>query len=194
MNPTARRIDQILTDAPIAATLLARLAAGRRAARAIAPVCAEVTPEFDPLRPGTCDLRGGVLRIWLPTNAQATRLRQALPRLAAALQGHGVEVSEIKVALQLGRVRERAPSNPRNNAADASVRSAEQTGDRQKVLEIIDFSRKLALTLPDSELRRAIVRFGRSADARLARMRDSDPSFDKQKREKSDTGGESGEQ
>jgi len=92
MNQSARRIDQILTDAPLAANLLARLAAGRRAARAIAPICAEIAPGFDPLRPGTCDLRGRDLRIVLTSNAQATRLRQALPRLRAALQDHGVEV------------------------------------------------------------------------------------------------------
>lgn len=193
MNPTARRLDQILTDAPGAATLLARLAAGRRAARAIAQVCSEVIPDFDPLRPGTCDLRGGALRIWLPSNAQATRLRQALPRLGAALQDHGIEVSEIRVALQLGRVRESVPDHPRNSAANASRGRDERTRDRREHPEIIEFSRKLALTLPDSELRRAILRLGQSVAPRLARMRESDQTFDQQNREKNDSRAKPGE-
>jgi len=187
MNPSARRIDQILTDTPLAATLLARLAAGRQAARLIAPICAEVAPDFDPLRPGTCDLRGGVLRIWLRSSAHSTKLRQAIPRLLATLKSNNIEVSEIRVGVQLARVREKSADKTRISTPDASSSRLNSAADRRKVLKMLDFSQKLALTLPDSELRAAIARFGRSIDAKLARMRESDQSFEEQDGKKNDT-------
>jgi hypothetical protein len=193
MNPSARRIDQILTDTPLAATLLARLAAGRQAARLIAPICAEVAPDFDPLRPGTCDLRGGVLRIWLRSSAHSTKLRQAIPRLLAALQSNSLEVSEIRVGVQLARLREKGPDKARIGATDALSAHPKKLDERKSVIEMRGFSRQLALTLPDSELRRAIARFGRSIDAKLARMRESDQTFEEQDREKNDTGAQSRE-
>jgi hypothetical protein len=186
MNPSARRIDQILSDTPLAATILARLAAARQAARLIAPVCAEVAPDFDPLRPGACDLRGGVLRIWLRSSAHSTKLRQATPRLLATLQSHNIEVSEIRLGVQLGRVREKRPDKTRINASDALSDLPNNSDDRGQTVIMQEFSRKLALTLPNSELRTAITRFGRAIDAKLARMRDSDQSFDKQDGKKSD--------
>jgi hypothetical protein len=178
MNPTARRIDQILTDTPLAASLIARLTAARHAARIIAPVCAEVVPGFDPLRPGACDLRNAVLQVWLVSGAQATKLRQAIPRLKVTLQSNNIEVSEIKVRIQLGRLREPLASKPPNSTGKAAQPAVFTPQQKRQLHEITKFSSKLALTLPDSPLRRAIAGLGRVADERLARMRESAQPFD----------------
>jgi len=194
MSHPARRIDRILSDAPLAATLLARIAAAREAAGVIAPICAEVAPDFDPTRPGACDLRDQVLRIWLRSSAHSTKLRQAIPRLTARLQSHGLKVNEIKVGVQLGRVREKSPGNSANNGRMAvSIRTA-FSHSRKDYLLPIEFSEKLALTLPDSALRRAALRLGQSLQTRLAGMRDSNQSFDEQYDEKERPQGEAREE
>ena len=190
MNHPARRIDRILSDAPLAANLFARLDAAREAARVIAPICAEVAPDFDPAKPGACDLRENVLRIWLRSSAHSTKLRQAIPRLAARLQSHGLKVNEIKVGVQLGRVREKSGTNSGKKPAGAGSIPATVPRGRKDYLMPIAFTEKLALTLPDSELRRAAVRLGQSLQTRLAGIRDSDQTFDEQNREKKDTRGQ----
>jgi hypothetical protein len=188
MNHPARRIDRILSDTPLAAGLLARLAAAREAARVIAPICAEVAPDFDPTRPGACDLREQVLRIWLRSSAHSTKLRQAIPRLTARLQSHGLKVNEIKVGVQLGRVREKIPADSRKTDRLGRPILATAARDGKEYLMPIAFSEKLALTLPDSDLRRAAVRLGQSLQTRLAGMRDSNQTFYEQDGEKKDPG------
>jgi len=178
MSHTARRLDQILTDAPLSAAILARLAAARQAARIIAPICAEIAPDLDPLRPGTCDLRERVLRIWLRSSAHSTKLRQAIPRLLARLQSHGLEVSEIKVGVQLPTVREKPPANARNSGAKSELAQARGSDEAAGYVSLLAFTQKLALTLPESGLRRAATKLGLAVDARLARMRESDQTFD----------------
>jgi hypothetical protein len=187
MSPPARRLDRILSDAPLAATLLARIAAAREAAQAIAPICAEVAPDFDPAKPGACDLRDQVLRIWLRSSAHSTKLRQAIPRLTAQLQGHGLKVNEIKVGVQLGRVREKSPANSGNNGPMARPFPARPARGGKEYLMPIAFSEELALTLPDSPLRRAALRLGQSLQTRLAEMRESDQTFEQQNQEKKRT-------
>lgn len=187
MNHPARRIGRILSDAPLAANLFARLAAAREAARVIAPICAEVAPDFDPTKPGACDLREHVLRIWLRSSAHSTKLRQAIPRLTARLQSHGLKVNEIKVGIQLGRVREKTGANSGKKPGEGgSIPGTVVRGKRDYFMPIA-FSEKLALTLPDSDLRRAAVRLGQSLQTRLAGIRDSDQTFYEQDREKKDT-------
>ncbi|SPE19362.1 hypothetical protein SBBP1_10018 [Burkholderiales bacterium] len=189
----ARRVDQILTDSALAAALLARLAAAREAARIIAPICAEVAPDFDPLRPGNCDLRERVLRIWLRSSAHSTKLRQATPRLLASLHRHGLEVNEIKVGVQPGRVREEAPVDAPIKGAMAQIGKAGEAQGWPKYTSPLAFAQKLALTLPDSSLRRAATNLGNAVAARLARMRELDQPFNKQDGEKDDPGTETGE-
>jgi len=186
MNHPARRIDRILSDAPLAANLLARLAAAREAAGVIAPICAEVAPDFDPTRPGACDLRDQVLRIWLRSSAHSTKLRQAIPRLTARLQSHGLKVNEIKVGVQLGRVRELSGTNLGKSAGGGLPISRTATRVAKDFLMPIAFAEKLSLTLPESDLRRATVRLGQSLQTRLAGIRDSDQSFYDQNCEKKD--------
>jgi hypothetical protein len=187
MNHPARRIDRILSDAPLAASLLARLAAAREAAGVIAPICAEVAPDFDPTRPGACDLREQILRIWLRSSAHSTKLRQAIPRMTARLQSHGLKVNEIKVGVQLGRVREKSGTNLGKNAVGNLPIPETFNRVAKDYLMPIAFSEKLALTLPDSDLRRAALRLGQSLQTRLAGIRDSNQSFYDQDREKKDT-------
>lgn len=194
MNTTARRVGQILSGAPSTAALMARLAAARQAALLIAPVCATVAPEFDPLQPGACELRAGVLRIRLRSNAHSTKLRQAIPRIRAALRDSRLEVSEIKIAVQpsslpgkalAGSVEKAVPSGPRVRQTRASAKSLN---------EIHAFADKLALALPNSELRRAVVRLRVQAEHGLARMRDSDQSFDEQSGKKNNADGQPAEE
>jgi hypothetical protein len=187
MTSAARRVDQILSDTPLAANLLARLAAARHAARVIAPIGSEVVPGLDLLRPGTVDLRDGVLRIWLRSSAHSTKLRQAAPRLLAALQGQGVEVNEIRVGVQLGRVRETPAAEARNRSGPTSKSGPMVVRDRSELDALSSFSRKLVLTFPESPLGRAAARLGKAIDSQLARMRESDQPFQQQNREKQDT-------
>jgi hypothetical protein len=194
MTPTSRRVDQILTDTPLAAGLLARLAAARRAARAIAPICAGIAPDLDPLLPGCCDLREKVLRIWLRSSAHATKLRQAGPRLLACLQAQGIEVSEIKVGVQLGRVRDKPTGNAVNSAEMAHMSEGSFGLKKNEMSAALAFSRKLALALPDGDLRRAASRLGSAIDGRLAGIRESNQTFDEQDGEKNNAGRQAGEQ
>jgi hypothetical protein len=188
MSRRARRIDQILGDSPVAAALFGRIAAGREAARAIAPICAEIAPDFDPLQPGTCDLRGRELRLWLHSGAQSTKLRQATPRLLATLQRQGFEVNEIKVRVQPRKLREStradAPISAGMTPKTVLVRAKQQPAYGNPLA----FARKLALTLPDGSLRRAAQALGRAMDARLARMRELNQPFDEQNRKKDNAG------
>jgi len=194
MSHPARRVDQILSDSALAATLLARLAAAREAARIIAPICAEVAPDFDPLRPGNCDLRDGVLRIWLRSSAHSTKLRQATPRLLASLRRQGLEVNEIKVGVQPGRVRENAQPDPRNKDAVTRIAEVREGKTEAHYDAPLKFAQKLVLTLPDSALRRAAANLGKAMATGLARMRDSDQSFDQQNHEKDDPGAQPGQE
>jgi len=187
MNHTSRRIDRILSDAPLAANLFARLAAARQAAGIIAPICAEIAPDFDPTRPGACELREQVLRIWLRSSAHSTKLRQAIPRMAARLHDHGLQVSEIKVGVQLGRLREKRPGDSGKNAGMAGAVVAPVRRTASEYLMPIAFSEKLALTLPDSPLRSAVLGLRRSLQTRLAGMRESNQPFDDKNGEKKDT-------
>lgn len=184
MTQSARRLDRILTDVALAAALKARLAAARQAAEIIAPICAEVVPGFDPSRPGCCDLHGGVLRIRLPSSAHSTKLRQAAPRLLARLQGQGLEVNEIKVGVQLASLRWGNPVESPNSGGVMRDIDRSLTQSDLEMSRAIEFSRKLALTFPESDLGRAAARMAAAIAARLARIRESNHPFDEQNRKK----------
>jgi len=188
MKQDSRRIDQILSDAPLAAGLFARLAAGRRAALAIAPACAELAPDFDPLRPGSCDLRLPVLQLWLRSGAQSVKLRQSSPRLLALLQAQGLEVNEIRFSVQPVRVREKPQASTGNSPPKPSVSTARLADTRENIKAIQEFASKLALTLPESSLRSAAERLGRSVALRVARIRESDEAFEEKNEQKKHPG------
>ena len=161
MNVPSRRLDRILTDHAVTASLLARVAAGQAAAQAIAPLLSELLPGFDPLRPGACDVRGRTLRIWLRSNAQSTKLRQAGPRLIATLQQRGLDISEIRFGIQ--------PRNRPGSAAPSPGEDAQARAQRQRSLQnALAFSEKLAPTLHDGTLRESVRRLRRTVERRLA--------------------------
>ncbi len=89
-NPTKMAVEA-LRDAPGASALLARC---------------ETAPLTRPLLPGLelaaarCDLRDGTLWITVDTGAESAKLRQAAPRLLAALTAHGYQVYELKTRIQ----------------------------------------------------------------------------------------------
>lgn len=102
MSGPARPLADALRDAPEAARLLARVEATQRASRCIAPVCRSLAAGFDPVAPGRCELRETVLWLTASSTAQSAKLRQATPRMLAALGSEGVQVYEIRVRVQPG--------------------------------------------------------------------------------------------
>lgn len=96
---TARPLADALRDSPYAAPLLARCEATQRAALLIAPTCRSVAG-FDPLAPGTCELRGETLWLTLPSAAHSAKLRQAMPRLLSTLAAGGMAVYELRTRVQ----------------------------------------------------------------------------------------------
>lgn len=186
MNPSSRRLDAILASAGPAAALLARLAAARRAGQAIAPLCAELSPGFDPGAPGACDVRERVLVLWPSSAAQCSKLRQSVPRLLARLQAEGMEVNEIKVVVQPGRIRAGALAKPRKSTGTGHAGTLNPVPESENLAGIGDFSRKLALALPNSPVGAAAGRLAAAVRARLARIRESDQSFGQQDHEEND--------
>ncbi|HEX7156595.1 MAG TPA: hypothetical protein VF229_05225 [Burkholderiaceae bacterium] len=187
MSHTARRLDQALADAPAAAALMARVAASQRAARIIAPVCAELTPEYDPNRAGACELREGVLRLYVRSNAQSAKLRQATPRLLQSLHRHGLEISEIRLAVQPRTAVEDGAASARTGSSAAPATASSQREVVRALQAPLAFARKLALTLPSGALREAASRLDAALQRRLARMRELTKAFEQQDGEESDS-------
>ncbi len=194
MTRIARRIDQVLADAASTAGLVRRLAASREAAGLIAPLCADLVPGFDALAPGACVLPDRDLKIFVRSNAQATKLRQAVPRLLARLRNNGLEVIEIKVVVQLGSLRAGAPDDARNRPPKAAQEALNRDIEERRCAAALGFARKLALTNIDGPLSVSAMRLSRSLETRLARIRESDQSFDQQHREENDTGSQPGQE
>ncbi len=188
MNPPSRKVGQIISDTPLAANLLARLAASRRAATAIDPICRNIAPDLDALAPGVCDLRDDVLKICLRSSALANKLRQATPRLLAGLHCNGLQINEITITVQPARVRENAPSDAKNSAEKPPSGASAVLRNESDYLGSIAFSGKLAVTLPESGLRLAAQQMEAAMRARLARMRESDQTFNKQNQGKNNSG------
>jgi hypothetical protein len=180
MSPTARSLGQALADAPAAAALMARVAASQRAAGIVAPVCAELTPEYDPNRPGACELREGVLRLYVRSNAQSAKLRQATPRLLQSLHRQGLEVSEIRFAIQPPGASEASAAAPGTDPREALPRGELEREAARSLQAPLAFARKLALTLPTGALREAAGRLDASLRRRLARMRELGQAFEQQ--------------
>ncbi len=173
MIPTARRLEQILSDAPAAASLLARVAASRRAAGLIAPLCSEIAPHYAAERAGACELRNKTLRLYVRSAAQSAKLRQAVPRLLSHLQQLGVEVSEIQLVVQPRFAGGDLSADDHNESVDIPVAAVRRRELRQKIKCASDFSSKLLLTLPESGLRDAVLRLQSDLARRVTRMRDS---------------------
>jgi hypothetical protein len=186
MIPKPRSLKDALAQSETGSALLQRVSASQRAAAAIEPECQCIVPDFFPTRSGGCELRGTTLRVNAPHPAQVAKLRQASPRLLRILQQQGLDVNEIKIGVQ---PRALSSSARRSRIEAASGRPAGANSRAQadsQVKPALAFARKLALTLPDSPLRRAATRLAESLSAGLARMRESGQTRDQQDGEEDD--------
>lgn len=128
--------------------LVARWEAAQRAARCIAPVCSNLAAGFDPLPPGHCELRDGVLWLTVESAAQSAKLRQAVPRLLSVLAADGQRVYEIKTRVQ-----------PRGSCYPGDGTAPIDEGDRRwlrPASSAADKVGELALTIEDSPLKSAV--------------------------------------
>src|ERR1700758_2661235 len=146
MTQTSRRLQDALAQSEVGSALLHRHSASQRAAAAIESECQRIVPEFKPTRSGGCELRGTVLRVNAAQPAQVAKLRQAVPRLLRLLQQHGIDVIEIKIAVQpraLTSSMRRQGSLATEGGQDGSV-SKGRAGSQ--IESAISFARKLPLT------------------------------------------------
>jgi len=100
MPDSARSAAAALRDSP-AAALLARWERSLEASGVVTPLARTIAPGLT-LGPGRCELLDGVLRITAASAAESAKLRQAAPRLLAALVAHGFQVYEMKISVQAG--------------------------------------------------------------------------------------------
>lgn len=163
MPSPARPIAEALRESPGAAALLARWETAQAISRVLAPLARSVAPGLDLLAPGCCELRDGTVWIAVESAAESSKLRQATPRMLAALGSHGLKVYEIKTRVQAsgtsypgqGREVGSSPGLPFSPVTDRGVVAVESA----------------ARELPDSALARALRRLAMT----LARRRDASP-------------------
>lgn len=145
----ARPIAEGLRESAGPAALLARYEAAQAIARVLQPIARSSAPGIN-LQVGNVDLRDGVLWITVRSAAESAKLRQAGPRMLAALTANGWQVYEMRTRVQAGITSypgqgTTVPSSPEMAFSEASNRSV--TG-----LE------NAARALPESALRSAIER------------------------------------
>jgi len=202
MIPKPRHLPDALAASEAGSALLARYRASQRAAAVIESECRSILPEFRPDRSGGCDLHGTTLRVNARDPAQVAKLRQAAPRLLRLLNQQGLDVIEIKIGVQpraLSSSERRGPTEvqpralssserrgPTETAHGASAGPGSSREPTRRIEPVLDFAKKLALTLPDSSLRRAAQRLAASLGGGLARMRDSGQALDQQNAEEHD--------
>jgi len=162
--PSARAIAEALRESPGAAALLARWETSQTISRLLAPVARSVAPSMDLLAPGRCELRDGVLWIAVDSAAESAKLRQATPRLLAALSTHGLQVYEIKTRVQAG-----GTSYPGQGREEASSTRQPFAAVTDRGVSAVEHA---AEELPDSALGRALRRLATT----LARRRDGTAS------------------
>jgi len=119
---------------------------------------------MDLLAPGRCELRDGVLWIAVDSAAESAKLRQATPRLLAALSTHGLQVYEIKTRVQAG-----GTSYPGQGREEASSTRQPFAAVTDRGVSAVEHA---AEELPDSALGRALRRLATT----LARRRDGTAS------------------
>lgn len=156
MSSPARPVAAALVDAPGAASLLARVEASQAAGRVLAPLVRALVPGLDLLPAGRCELRDAVLLITVDSAAEASKLRQAAPRLLAALASNGQQVYEMKTRVQAG-----ISHYPGQGTAGDSSRGLDYPPVSATGVAAV---RQAADQLPDSGLQRALGRLARTLD------------------------------
>lgn len=160
--PSARPIADALRESPGAAALLARWETAQTVSRVLAPLARSVAPGLDLLTPGRCELRDAVLWIAVESAAESAKLRQAAPRLIAALSAHGLQVYEMKTRVQASGTS--YPGQGREGISSPEMSFAPVTERGVAAVE------SAARQLPDSALQRALQRLA----ATLQRRRGDD--------------------
>jgi hypothetical protein len=149
-----------LRDAPGTASLLARLEASQAASGILAPLVRGFAPGLDLQAAGRCELRDAVLWITVDSAAEAAKLRQAAPRLLAALASNGQQVYEMKTRVQAGK----SPYPGQGTAGDSSRGLDYPPVSAAGVAAVQQAAEKL----PVSGLRSALGRLARTLDRRRA--------------------------
>jgi hypothetical protein len=171
MTRSAKTIADALAEMPAVAQLLGRLQISQSVARTLAAASPPIGGGFDPLRPGACELRGGLLLLTAISPAQAAKLRQEFPRMQKLLERQGLELNEIRVRIQPAHL-----PYPEQVINGAQVRAPDEAPSAlpkrsRDVAAPLRFAEELALTLADSPLRDAIERLRATLRAGLTRNR-----------------------
>ncbi len=168
-----RSLAEALAASP-AAALLRRIESSRKLAAAMAAAPVALPPAFDPMRPGCCELRDGVLILTAASSAESSKLRQVLPGLQRTLQQQGHQVNEITVRVQPART---SYTNDGKHFDIAARGAASQDAPQEDghladtALPVLSFAQKLALTLPDSSLGRAATALAIALKRRITNNR-----------------------
>ncbi len=159
MSNPARPVAAALRDSPAAAALLARWETSQAIGRILAPVARSLAPGLT-LGAGRCDLRDGILWITVESAAESAKLRQAAPRLVAALIAHGFAVYEMKTRVQAGVM-----PYPGQGTQVASSPEMQYPAVSSRGVAAIETA---AQTLPDSALQRALRHLAKTLSRRRA--------------------------
>jgi hypothetical protein len=171
MTRPSKTLADALGETPTIAQLLSRVHASQSIARTLAAASPPIGGGFDPLRPGACELRGGLLLLTATSSAQAAKLRQECPRLQKLLTHQGLDLNEIKVRVQPAHLPYREEATRATQvwaSAESPRRSADPTKDLTAPLRFAD---ELALTLGDSPVKQAVERLRAALRAGLTRSR-----------------------
>jgi hypothetical protein len=171
MTRDAKTLADALAETPAAAQWLSRLRASQSVARLLAAASPPVGGGFDPLRPGACELRGGLLLLTATSPAQAAKLRQEFPRLQKLLNQQGLELSEIRVRLQPARTSYREEASAAAQVPAPAEADESLTTPARDVTAPLRFADELALTLRDSPLRTAVENLRSKLREALTRSR-----------------------
>jgi hypothetical protein len=186
MTPRPRRLPDALAQSEAGAALLQRYTASQRAAAAIESECQRIVPDLSAVRSGSCELRGTTLRVNARHSSQVAKLRQAVPRLLRLLQQQGLDVIEIKIAVQPRSFSSSVRQKEEEGLSGASTEPGSSRPPNRQIKPALKFARKLVLTLPESALRAAARRLATTLALGLARMRDSGQAGNQQDAEEDD--------
>lgn len=171
MTRSAKTLADALAEMPAVAQLVARLQISQSVARILAAASPPIGGGFDPLRPGVCELRGGLLVLTAVSPAQAAKLRQEFPRMQKLLERQGLELNEIRVRIQPAHLPYAEQVSSGAHACAADEAASAQPKRPLDVAAPLRFADELALTLGDSPLRDAIERLRATLRADLTRSR-----------------------
>lgn len=151
-----------LKESSATAALVSRVRASEHIAKLLAASGTRL-PGFDPLVAGSCEMRGRSLHLRVSSSAVAAKLRQLLPTLRANLQRQGVDLSEIKVQVQLNppKTTSRGEKETPNDRRPGPLTPRNPQGAQH-------FAQDLVSHLADSPLRQAAQRLVQSLNKRFS--------------------------